>query len=176
MSAFISGGSKSGKSLWAQRIAAGYGAPLYYIATMIPVDDEDRARIRRHRQARAGWGFQTMECGRDVLRCLDECDPGGAFLLDSVTALLANAMFAPDGVHPDAHLRLADALCEFVRRAPNTVIVSDNIYDGALRYDATTEAFRKGLAYIDARLAQACDDVYEAVCGQLVVHKGAMPK
>lgn len=175
MSTFISGGSGSGKSMWAQRIARAAGSPLYYVATMIPADDEDRARIRRHREARAGWGFETIECAGNVLRCLDEADPRGAFLIDSVTALLANAMFAPDGMRPDAAARIADELEAFVRRAPKTVLVSDFIYADAAIYDPATEAFRAGLAHIDRRLAQCCDNALEAVAGQVVVHKGGLP-
>ena len=71
MNVLISGGAKNGKSYYAQRIAqqmaedscaqatenggrkmaADRGElrrPLYYIATMIPHDEEDHARIRRH--------------------------------------------------------------------------------------------------------------------------------
>ena len=174
MSTFISGGAKSGKSLWAQRVARAAGAPLYYVATMIPRDREDEARIARHRAERAGWGFVSLECGRDILSCLDGADAGGAFLLDSVTALLANEMFAPDGVHPDAHLRLADELEAFVDRAPGTVLVSDFIYADAWLYDPLTEAFRAALAHIDRRLARRCDDVLEAAAGQITVRKGAL--
>ena len=140
MSTFISGGAKNGKSFFAQRIAKAAGAPLYYIATMIPHDGEDRARIARHRAERVGWGFETLEVGRDILSCLDRADPKGSFLLDSVTALLSNEMFAPEGIHLDAHIRLADDLTEFVRRAPNTVLVSDFIYSDAALYDELTEA------------------------------------
>ena len=50
MSTYISGGCKNGKSFYAQRVAKAGGAPLYYVATMIPRDDEDRARVLRHRQ------------------------------------------------------------------------------------------------------------------------------
>ena len=59
---FLSGGSKSGKSMLGQRLARDMaaGGPLYYIATMIPRDEEDQARIRRHLQERAGWGFTTV--------------------------------------------------------------------------------------------------------------------
>ena len=71
MRVFISGGCKNGKSMLAQRIAVKQGAPLYYIATMIPYDDEDRARIRRHLKEREGWGFETIECGRNILSALD---------------------------------------------------------------------------------------------------------
>ena len=175
MSTFISGGAKNGKSFYAQRIAKAGGAPLYYIATMIPHDAEDDARIRRHRAERAGWGFETLECGVNILRCLDGADARGSFLLDSVTALLSNEMFAPDGIHTDAHLRVADELEAFVRRAPNAVLVSDYIYSDARRYDPLTEAYRRALAHIDARLARCCDNVLEIVCGQVIVHKGVLP-
>ena len=77
MSTFISGGCKNGKSLYAQRVARAAGAPLYYIATMIPRDWEDDARIARHRAEREGWGFETLECGRSILSCLDRADPDG---------------------------------------------------------------------------------------------------
>ncbi len=175
MSTYISGGCKNGKSYYAQRVAKASGAPLYYVATMIPHDDEDLARIRRHREERAGWGFETLECGHDILECLENADPGGSFLLDSVTALLSNEMFPASGMDEVAPARIAEALEEFVRRAPNTVLVSDFIFSDAMLYDAWTEAYRRGLAYIDRRLAAACDNVIEVASGQFIVHKGALP-
>ena len=175
MSTFISGGCKNGKSYYAQRIAKSAGAPLYYIATMIPHDDEDDARILRHRNERDGWGFETIECGADILSCLDRADPDGSFLLDSVTALLSNEMFAPDGFHPEAPKKIAAELCEFVRLAPKTVLVSDFIYSDAALYDEWTETYRRGLAHIDCAVAQACDNVLEVVNGQIICFKGELP-
>lgn len=67
--------------------------PLYYLATMVPRDEEDRIRISRHRQERMSMGFETVEIGRNIIDALDRCDPEGSFLLDSLTALLANEMF-----------------------------------------------------------------------------------
>ena len=175
MSTYISGGCKNGKSFYAQRVAKAGGRPLYYLATMIPHDEEDLARIRRHRKERAGWGFETLECGRDILRCLDSADSGGSFLLDSVTALLSNEMFSDSGMDESAPERVADALEVFVRRAPNTVLVSDFIFSDAMLYDAWTEAYRRGLAAIDRRMAACCDNVIEVVAGQFIVHKGVLP-
>lgn len=175
MSTYISGGCKNGKSFYAQKVAKAGGAPLYYVATMIPRDDEDRARVARHRQERAGWGFETLECGRDILSCLECADPAGSFLLDSVTALLSNEMFREDGIDLTAPERIADALAEFVRRAPKAVLVSDYIYSDAMLYDEWTEAYRKGLAFIDRRMAACCDNVIEVVSGQFIAHKGELP-
>ena len=97
MNYFLSGGAKNGKSSLAQRIICAQPGPRYYLATMIPHDDEDLLRIRRHIDDRAGLGFTTVECGTDVLSALGRMDPGGAVLLDSVTALLSNEMFRADG-------------------------------------------------------------------------------
>ena len=176
MRIFISGGSKSGKSMHAQRIAKKMqkpGAPLYYLATMVPYDDEDRQRIERHRQEREGWGFETVEVGRDVLAVIDKCDKSGAFLLDSVTALLANEMFTPDGrADINAHKKVAGDLAGLIEKVGDVVIVSDYIYSDAHFYDDLTEAYRRGLANIAVQMARLCDLVLEACCGLLIAHKG----
>lgn len=61
MNVFISGGCKNGKSHHAQNIAKTMAdeknLPLYYLATMIPKDEEDEARVRRHIRERAGMGL-----------------------------------------------------------------------------------------------------------------------
>ena len=77
MIVFITGGAKNGKSSFAQSLAVklAAGGRRYYIATMIPVDDEDRERIRRHIADREGLGFETVEQGKNILECLKTCDP-----------------------------------------------------------------------------------------------------
>lgn len=173
MNVYISGGCKNGKSYHAQRISQAMGKPLYYLATMIPHDDEDRARIRRHLQERDGWGFETIECGTKILSALDKADVSGSFLLDSVTALLSNEMFRADGSFDEtAPARVADELTEFIRRAPNTVMVSDYIYSDAILYDRMVEAYRAGLAHIDRRIARECSHVIEVVNGIMIFHRG----
>ena len=129
MNYFLSGGAKNGKSSLAQRIVCAQPGPHYYLATMIPHDDEDLLRIRRHIDDRAGLGFTTVECGTDVLSALGRMDPGGAVLLDSVTALLSNEMFRADGtLDADAPERLERELLAFSRQMRCCVFVSDYIY------------------------------------------------
>lgn len=217
MNVFISGGCKNGKSMYAQNIARDMSqrqnVPLYYIATMIPADDEDRVRIRRHLSERDGWGFETIEQGRhicDALKAAVSADgsrdcpkaadapareaaaaqaqeaadaqtqeaadapvnPRGAFLLDSVTALLSNEMFLPDGtVDFDAGVRVAEELTRFAQQTGNTVFVSDYIYSDGQIFDSYTESYRKALAFIDRRLAEVCDSVIEVSFGHIYEYK-----
>jgi len=177
--AFITGGAKNGKSSYAQTLALtlAAGGKRYYIATMIPVDEEDRERIRRHIADRDGMGFETVECGRNILSCLPGVDRQGTFLLDSATALLMNELFLPPDWRIDtaAAERCARELVGFAKSVKNMVIVSDYIYSDAQRYDEVTEIYRKGLAEIDRALAAISDLVVELSAGNRIVHKGVLP-
>ena len=172
MNVFISGGCKNGKSFFAQRkakeLAENRSKPLYYIATMIPRDDEDRARIKRHIGERSGWGFETVEQGRNLAEILDmpDVDNSGVFLMDSVTALLSNEMFDDSGNFNEAaaeHVR--EDVLKFAKGTGNTVFVSDFIYSDAADYDEFTEEYRRGLAMIDRALAAECEAVWEISYG-----------
>ena len=94
MRIWITSGAGSGKSSLAQELAAvlAAGEPHYYVATMVPRDDEDRRRISRHIEDRAGMGFETIECPCRLMERVTP-NPEGTYLLDSATALLSNAMF-----------------------------------------------------------------------------------
>ena len=177
MNYFLSGGAKNGKSSLAQQIVCAQGGPHYYLATMIPHDDEDRLRIRRHLENRAGLGFQTVECGTDILASLSQMDPDGAVLLDSVTALLSNEMFRADGTMDVlAPARLEAELLEFSRRMRCCVFVSDFIYADGGQYDAWTECYRRGLARLDRALAAACENAAELCCAQAYWYKGGFAR
>ena len=184
MNILISGGCKNGKSYHAQELArdmaAQNGLPLYYLATMIPHDAEDRARIRRHLRERDGWGFETIERGTDICAALcgttvsgQPVNAGGVFLLDSVTALLSNEMFRADGsVDLAAGVRLAEELTDFAQKTGNTVFVSDYLYSDALRFDDFTDHYREALACCDRALAKCCDQVIEVTYGLKHYWKG----
>lgn len=170
MNVFISGGCKNGKSFFAQEEAKKQAdqqkVPLYYVATMIPADDEDQARIRRHVAEREGWGFTTIEQGINLCEILDRADPKGVFLLDSVTALLSNEMFGrPEGMDLHAGERVRAELLQFAEKTGNTIFVSDYLYSDALQYDQFTESYRKGLAVCDRALAGICNRVVEVCYG-----------
>lgn len=180
MTILLSGGSKSGKSDFAQTLALALsgGGPHYYIATMIPFDAEDQARIQSHLARRAGMGFITIEQGRSILSCLERADRRGAFLLDSVTALLSNELFPPErgyALDEAAGERCQRELLQFAQQVQSAVFVSDAMYTDSVCYDPVTEAYRRRLGAIDRALAQVCDTVIEMTAGNILIHKGALP-
>lgn len=177
MTYFISGGAKNGKSTLAQdlTVALAKGGKHYYVATMISTGAEDDERIRRHIADRAGMGFETVECFKNIMDCLNTADKDGVFLVDSVTALIQNALFPVEKNYEmdiDAANRCADELVAFAKTVRHVVFVSDYIYSDAERYSESTEAYRKCLADIDRLLAAVCDTVIEVSAGQPIIHKG----
>ena len=177
MKVFISGGAKNGKSMFAQECAKKLSEKdhLWYLATMEPRDDEDLARVARHRTERAGWGFKTAEWGRNIALHSQEIDCKGTYLVDSVTALLSNEMFCgmSGDINKLAPEKVAKELIDFSDIAENVVFVSDNVFSDAAFYDEWTDSFRKGLAEVDRALAEKCDVVAEFCCGTIIYYKGA---
>ncbi|MGI6737236.1 MAG: bifunctional adenosylcobinamide kinase/adenosylcobinamide-phosphate guanylyltransferase [Anaerovoracaceae bacterium] len=182
MNIFISGGCKNGKSHIAQCCARALAArtrrPLYYLATMAVRDEEDRRRAARHRRERRGWGFTTLEQPRDLCACLarTDVDTDGVFLLDSVTALLAEEMFHVDNAFGDAGAgaRVCRDLQAFADRTGHAVFVSDFICGDAAPAAALSEQYRRALADADRLLAARCDIVVEVLHGCALTYRGGV--
>ena len=66
MLSIIIGGSGSGKSAFAEELVCRLPGQRFYIATMTARDPESLRRIAKHRLARAGYEFQTLEWGLDL--------------------------------------------------------------------------------------------------------------
>ena len=176
MKVLISGGCKNGKSTIAQDMAVSMskGGRLYYVATMLPKDEEDRRRVRRHVLERDGMGFETVEQPVGISGILDICSRDGTFLIDSVTALLENEMFPEGGKFDrDCAQRIAEELEQLCTGIENAVFVSDYIYSDAVEYDEWTERYRASQAVLDRTLARCCDLVIEVSAGIPVIRKGA---
>ncbi|SFU60638.1 bifunctional adenosylcobinamide kinase/adenosylcobinamide-phosphate guanylyltransferase [Butyrivibrio sp. M55] len=190
MIVLLTGGCKNGKSNTAQDIACSLrdksGGGLYYVATMESTGKEDDYRIRKHVENRAGLGFETIEIARDIKRlstekekffkAADECKTN-TFLVDSLTALLANEMFRvdKDGNFTEdsfATKRVCDDLRILCKEKDyNLIFVSDGIYSDAAVYDMSTEAYREGLALIERKVSEIADEVIEMCAGKAVLHK-----
>ena len=172
---FISGGCKNGKSTHAEKLAViqkKEGVPLYYIATMKPVDLEDKERIRRHVKEREGLGFETIEQAEHISKLLYNANQKGSFLIDSTTALLANEMFKEGKLEEDIAKKIGLELQEVIKKIDNVVIVSDYIFSDAEDFSEETKLYQKNLAYLDRVCAKNCDIVIEICYGSKVIHKG----
>lgn len=178
----ILGGARSGKSAYAEALAARVAAnvaPVTYVATATAEDDEMRERIARHRAARpASW--RTLEAPRDPAAALADdgaMDTPGVVLLDCLTLLVSNvllggahAAFDPDTFDADAaesRVTLTlDALLHVYRSgAASLILVSNEVGMGLVPPYPLGRVYRDVLGRVNARVAAEADAVLLMIAG-----------
>ena len=168
--ALVLGGSRSGKSRYAERLAAS-AASVTYVATATgdPGDHEWVARIEGHRQRRpAAW--ETDET-RDLAKLFARDD--GVLLVDSITTWLAGVMDEygcwTEPPEPDSDRRLTEALDSLVRAWTATrssvIAVSDEVGGGIVPPSRAGRRFRDLLGELNQRLAAAAEEVWLVTAG-----------
>ena len=194
MITLIIGGSGSGKSAYAEDyvLAAAADLPKYYIATMQVYDAEGERKVERHRRLRAGKGFVTIEQPTDIGKAgikiagnawneqekgdIHEVDgmdapneekQGGVALLECMSNLVANEMFSGEQMpETDAVVRrVTEGIEALAKQLAHLVIVSNNVFEDGIAYDASTLRYIEALGRINTRLADLADHVLEVVVG-----------
>lgn len=154
----VLGGTRSGKSAHAERLA-GPGRAVTYVATAAdrPDDPEWTRRLAAHRDRRpAGW--RTVETD-DIAGALALPGP---LLLDSVTLWLAGAL---DADPADVAGRVDAVVRAFADRAGPVVAVSDEVGSGVVPASLAGRRFRDALGELNTRLAAAADEVWLVTAG-----------
>lgn len=169
MIALITGGSGCGKSTYAEGLVAAMPpGNRVYVATMRVLDAESVRRVARHRAQRADAGFVTIECPK---RLGDAPVPAGSnVLLEDLPNLLANEMF--DG---GDWTRIAPDLEALARKCANLVVVTNDVFSDGVAYEASTDAYLRALAQVNAAVANLADYVAEVVYTIPVPLKGENP-
>ena len=164
MFTLVVGGAASGKSQWAEELILKSGQDSrFYVATMQVFDDEDRARVDKHRAMRAGYGFETVECPTGLERV---CLPArGAVLLECLSNLAANELYASDGAGDGALNAILQGVDRLLEQSETLVAVTCDVFSGGNDYAGDTETYLHLLADVNRALAARADDVCEVVCG-----------
>lgn len=89
----ITGGSRSGKSAFAQRTAETLPGPRAYIATCPVIDPEMGERIRKHKEARRGKGWETIEETVDLAGVIRRSGSFRVLLVDCLTLWINNLLY-----------------------------------------------------------------------------------
>ena len=176
----VIGGSGSGKSEFAENLLVD-SQRKYYIATMQVYDEEGRKKVARHQRLRAGKGFQTIEQPRNMHKAAeivtrDRKETENEALLECMSNLVANEMFdgeAEDFANGMSETEREDFLVEKVTGGIRTlaekldklVIVSNNVFEDGISYDAQTMSYIRVLGQVNQELARMADHVTEVVVG-----------
>jgi adenosylcobinamide kinase/adenosylcobinamide-phosphate guanylyltransferase len=164
---FVTGAARSGKSFFAEKMAADLEGKVVYIATCVPGDDEMRDRVARH-QARRPASWQTIEEDLDPARIIMEMDgPERIFLVDCLTLLVSNLILQPD-VQPDEKLIL-DKIASLAEigsaSTAHVIIVSNEVGWGIVPGDALSRLYRDIIGRANQIIASRADQVYVTIAG-----------
>ena len=194
MITLVTGGSGSGKSAYAESLLSSCEGIRYYIATMQIYDAEGEKKVERHRKLRAGKRFLTIESpinvGKIQFACAgkagqaqdrQEAERKGqcssekkSALLECMSNLTANEMFMKDGMKSEEEVveKIVSEIQTLSQKLDNLVIVTNNVFEDGVIYDAGTMEYLRTLGRINAALAHLADRVAEVVVGIPVELKG----
>ncbi|WP_067622475.1 bifunctional adenosylcobinamide kinase/adenosylcobinamide-phosphate guanylyltransferase [Alicyclobacillus acidiphilus] len=164
---FVTGGARSGKSRFAERLAAELGQastkPVCFVATGKAIDAEMAARIEKH-QATRPTEWRTIEAPIDVASVID----GGAadvYVIDCLSFLLNNWIYElrlTEDAFFDHVGRLASSLA---RSDATCIVVSNEVGLGIVPADAESRRFRDWLGWLNQAVARMASQVYLVTSG-----------
>jgi adenosylcobinamide kinase/adenosylcobinamide-phosphate guanylyltransferase len=155
----VTGGARSGKSCFAQKLAEAVKGRKAFIATAEPLDHEMKQRITLHRKKRpAGWN--TVEEGYDVL------------LIDCLTLWISNLMVNKN-MKEKAILKNISNLVTSCKEIPSRVImVTNELGMGIVPANRLSRLYRDLVGKANQQIAAEADEVYFLVSGIPMKLKG----
>lgn len=176
----VTGGARSGKSAFAETLAARRGERVVYVATATAGDAEMADRIARHRARRPG-SWRTVEAPLDIVAGLAAVDAGiEAVLVDCLAVWAANRLLAVGEPAEDGWWdrvgALERVLTEELDRVVTTglaspwelILVTNEVGFGVVPPTELGRAYRDLLGRLNQAVAARADDVYLVVAGLAV--------
>lgn len=175
----ILGGARSGKSTFAEKLAASSGKSVAFIATATAGDEEMQARITRH-QAERPQEWHTLEEPLDLAGAVQRASElADVLLLDCLTLWTSNVLMqqtgmdgadeiATDQLFGEKALQEIEALLAVVRSLPahkTLLVISNEVGLGLVPEYPLGRVYRDTLGYVNQHVARAADRVYLLVAG-----------
>ncbi|MBL7061825.1 MAG: bifunctional adenosylcobinamide kinase/adenosylcobinamide-phosphate guanylyltransferase [Dehalococcoidia bacterium] len=173
----ILGGARSGKSHYAQQLAAKLSDKVLFVATGEALDEEMQARIAEHKKSRPK-NWQTLEIptgiGRRIERQIGDAE---VVLIDCLTLLISNLLRdEPD--YPEAEKRVTSEINELIaamdKLDASFVIVSNEVGMGLVPETKLGRIYRDLLGKANQLLASHATEVYLMVACLPVRVKGQL--
>ena len=173
----ITGGSRSGKSIYAQQIAESMAEGRTYIATCPVVDEEMKERIRKHREARRTGNWQTIEETTDLAAALTKAKGSAVILIDCLTLWVNNLMYQAEVQKQDIREEDIVDRCRDILDACDTIygtviFVTNEIGMGIVPDNALSRRYRDLAGRCNQVMAHRADAVVFMVSGLPLKMKG----
>lgn len=163
---FITGGARSGKSAYAEKLAASFAGRRAYLATAQALDPEMAEKIDRHRKNRDGmWDtYEEPLAVAELLRTLSDRGQYQVVLLDCLTLWLSNVMAHTDG--DGAVIIRSEELVNAIKIFNGScIVVSNEVGLGIVPDNPLARKFRNFAGMLNQQVARAADEVYFTASG-----------
>ncbi len=172
----ITGGARSGKSRFAQELAASISRSVLFVATAEALDEDMASRIERHRLSRPPE-WRTIEAPRHIAAAVRDAVREDVVLIDCITLLVSNILTGGSGRveegPQEAIILEIDQLIGQMRAVPASfLIVSNEVGMGLVPDNPLGRQYRDMLGKANQLLAAVADQVYLMVAGIPVPVKG----
>ena len=159
----VLGGVRSGKSRYAERIAAESKKEVIYIATAEALDEEMQVRIKQHQADRPSY-WTTIEEPLALADTLNECaSPDHILLVDCLTLWLTNLLSLDDSKRVTKEI---NQLIEVLSTPPGDIIlVSNEVGMGIIPMGELTRQYVDESGRLHQRLGQVSKHVTLIVAG-----------
>ena len=166
----ITGGSRSGKSAYAQGLAEALPGPRAYVATCPVIDPEMERRVQKDREARSVSEWETIEEPVDLAGALSRAAACRVILVDCLTLWVNNLLYEAEGRGTVFTEEAAAARCREVIGAcgefPGTVIfVTNELGMGIIPDNEPARRFRDCAGRMNQLIAAAAGTVTLVVAG-----------
>lgn len=168
---FILGGARSGKSLYATKIAKEAAKRVLFVATANPIDKEMRLRIELHKRNRPS-GWKTVEEPRDLITPIKNLPKKfNLIIIDCLTLFISNLL--EEGYTDRGIENKVNIILKMLKRSNFTsVLVSNEVGLGIVPDNPLARRFRDLSGKINQRVASAANKVYFMTSGIAVEVKG----
>jgi adenosylcobinamide kinase / adenosylcobinamide-phosphate guanylyltransferase len=177
----ITGGSRSGKSTYALKLAESITGSRTYIATCPPVDAEMVARIQIHQEQRQSARWQTIEETIDIADALRKTRESQVRLIDCLTLWINNLIYEAEKkgkkiTEDNIAERCTDIFCA-CEELPGTVIfITNEVGMGIIPNNALSKYYRNIAGCCNQIIAAGADRVILMVSGLPMVIKPYFPE
>lgn len=157
----VTGGQRSGKSSYAEKLALSYSENPIYLATSRIWDEEHRKRIERHK-ANRGREWTNIEEDKELSRHKVE---NRVVLVDCVTLWATNYFFDLDSDVEHALTALKDEFDKFTDQNARFIIVTNEIGMGEMSQNEIQRKFADLQGWLNQYIASKADKVLLMVSG-----------
>lgn len=168
----VTGGTRSGKSSFAQTLAGAVKGRKAFIATAEPLDQEMKQRITRHRKKRpAGWDTieEPLHLAKTLKRCGESYD---VVLIDCLTLWISN-LLVNKSMNEKAILKKISTLIASCKEIPSRVVmVTNELGMGIVPANRLSRRYRDLVGKANQQIAAEADEVYFLVSGIPMKLKG----